>query len=77
MSRKNVIEIRTNDEEEYMDALVERVAQKLRDQIDSTSSTDRSITLGGPFGRPPEPHWIIQVSPTLKAMRVRGEVEFM
>ena len=62
-----------------MDALAERVAQKLRDQMDSTASTDESITLGGPCWqttRTALDHF--QVSrPTLKAMRERGEVEFM
>ena len=79
MSRKKVIEIHTYHDEEFMDALAERVAQKLRDQMDITSSTNDSITLGGPCWqttRTALDHF--QVSrPTLKAMRERGEVEFM
>jgi len=79
MSRKKVIEIHTYHEEEFMDALAERVAQKLRDQTDSTSSTNDSIALGGPCCLKTSTaldHF--QVSrPTLKAMRERGEVEFM
>ena len=79
MSRKKVIEIHTYHDEEFMDALAERVAQKLRDQMDSTSSANDSITLGGTCWqttRTALDHF--QVSrPTLKAMRERGEVEFM
>lgn len=48
MSRKKVIEIHTYHDEEFMDALAERIAQRISDQMDSTSSTDDSITLVGP-----------------------------
>ena len=79
MSRKRVIEIHTYHEDEFMDALAERLAQKLRDLKDSTSSTDGSVTLGVPCWQTTQTaleHF--QVSrPTLKAMRERGEVEFI
>lgn len=79
MSRKKVIEIHTYNDEEFMDVLAECVAQKLRDQMDSTSSTDDSITLGGPCWQTTRTAlYHFRVSrPTLKAMRERGEVEFM
>ena len=62
-----------------MDALLERIAQKLRVQMGRTSSTDDSITLVGPLlanYRTALGHF--QVSrPTFKVLRERSEVEFM
>ena len=78
MSRKKIIEIHTYNDDEFMDALADRVAEKVMVQLSSQLEEEGAVSLNGPCWQKSataQDHF--QVSrPTLKAMRERGEIEF-
>ena len=79
MESKNTIEIHTYSDDEFMEKLADRIAEKIGVVVSTQPRQYGDVSLKGPCWQTSATamdHF--QVSrPTLKAMRERGEVEFI
>ena len=71
---KKIIQIESYDSDDFMDSLVEKLTQRIKDELDCCNEAD---TTSKEWMTTKEACEYFKVSqPTLKGMRERGEVEY-
>jgi len=74
MMNKKIIQIESYDSDDFMDSLVEKLTQRIKDELDCCNEAD---TTSKEWMTTKEACEYFKVSqPTLKGMRERGEVEY-
>jgi excisionase family DNA binding protein len=74
MMNKKIIQIESYDSDDFMDSLVEKLTQRIKDELDCCNEAD---TTSKEWMTTKEACAYFKVSaPTLKRMRDRGEVEY-
>ena len=74
MMNKKIIQIESYDSDDFMDSLVEKLTQRIKDELDCCNEADMTSK---EWLTTKEACEYFKVSaPTLKRMRERGEVEY-
>jgi len=74
MMNKKYIQIESYDSDDFMDSLVEKLTQRIKDELDCCNEADKTSK---ELMNTKEACAYFKVSaPTLKRMRERGEVEY-